>query len=79
MEMETEKKSNGNGALLGLVIIIIILVIGGIYIWQSKVITEKKPIQIETVTTQDAAVLDALELDLQNTDTSTGVDANTIN
>ena len=33
--MEPEKKSNG--ALVGSIIIILILVIGGIYIWQSKV------------------------------------------
>lgn len=33
--MEEEKKPNG--AFLGLVIIIIILIIGGIYVWQSKI------------------------------------------
>jgi hypothetical protein len=33
--MENDKKTNG--ATLGLVVIIIILVIGGIYIWHSKI------------------------------------------
>lgn len=32
-----EEKEKPNGAFLGLVIIIIILIIGGIYVWQSKV------------------------------------------
>ncbi len=81
--METEKKSNG--ALVGLVIIIIILVIGGIYMWQSKMN------QIEEIKTQnakivaenaalleDANALNALEQDLKNTDTDLGVDVNTI-
>ena len=67
--MEPEKKSNG--AFVGLVIIIIILVIGGIYIWQSS---QKE----KTVTNQDAAVLDSLQLDAETTDTDTGVDVNTI-
>ncbi len=30
--MEPEKKTNGNGALVGLVIIIIILVLGAVYL-----------------------------------------------
>ena len=81
--METEKKSNG--ALVGLVIIIIILIIGGIYIWQSKIE------QIEKIKDQNAAIiaenaalledanaLNALEQDLKNTDTNVGVDTNTI-
>ena len=36
--MEIEKKSNG--ALVGLVVIIIILIVGGIYIWQSREVPE---------------------------------------
>ncbi len=67
--MEPEKKSNG--AFVGLVVIIIILVVGGIYIWQSS---QKE----KTVTNQDAAVLDSLQLDAETTDTDTGVDVNTI-
>ena len=43
--MEPEKKSNG--ALVGSIVIIIIIVIGGIYIWQSKIKSalEEKKIQ----------------------------------
>ena len=67
--MEPEKKSNG--AFVGLVVIIIILIVGGIYIWQSS---QKE----KTVTNQDAAVLDSLQLDAETTDTDTGVDVNTI-
>ena len=67
--MEPEKKSNG--AFVGLVVIIIILVVGGIYIWQSS---QKE----KTVTNQDAAVMDSLQLDAETTDTDTGVDVNTI-
>lgn len=78
--MEPEKKSNG--AFVGLIVIIIILVIGGIYIWQSnKNVTElttESQIQSEPVTDQDSAALNALEQDLKTTDTSTGVDANTV-
>ena len=78
--MEPETKSNG--ALIGLVVIIIILVIGGIYIWQSnKDALEKKqsPAESEVVTDQDSADLDALELDAEAVDTTTGVDANAVN
>ena len=78
--MEPEKKSNG--ALVGLIIIIVILIIGGIYIWQSNknsaVKMQTSSIQTETVTSQDSAALDALEKDIQTTDTSTGVDVNTV-
>ena len=38
--MGTEKKSHG--ALIGSIIIIIILLVGGIYVWQSKVKTAKE-------------------------------------
>jgi len=40
MENETQKKSYGT--LVGIIIIIVILVIGGIYVWQSKVKEIKK-------------------------------------
>ena len=79
--MEPEKKSNG--AFLGLIVIIIILVVGGIYIWISnKKAAEKMKetqAQLETVTSQDSAALDALEQDLKTTDTNVGVDANAVN
>jgi flagellar basal body-associated protein FliL len=79
--MEPEKKSNG--AFIGLIVIIIILVIGGIYIWMSN---QKEAQQIqnpqaqaEAVTSQDSASLDALDKDLQTTDTNAGIDASTVN
>lgn len=49
--METEKKTDG--AFFGLVVIIIILIVGGIYIWKSKVK------QLEQLKLQNAAVLNA--------------------
>ena len=77
--MEPEKKSNG--ALIGSVIIIIILIIGGIYIWQSKVKSalEQKKVQSEAITPMDANALDALEQDFGTTDTNIDIDVNTIN
>ena len=78
--MEPEKKLNG--ALVGLIIIIIILVVGGIYIWQSnKKATEKiknLQTQSEAVIDQEATALDALEQDLETTDTNINVDASAI-
>ena len=79
--MGPEKKSHG--ALIGSIIIIIILVIGGLYVWQTKV-KEIKQKQLE-VQMQAAAInatnmneLKTLEQDLNSTDVSTGVDAETI-
>jgi hypothetical protein len=51
--MKSEKKSNG--ALVGSIIIIIILVIGGIYIWQSKVKEDLIKKQIQTENTAQPA------------------------
>jgi len=78
--MEPEKKSNG--AFVGLVIIIIILVVGGIYIWlsnQKAYILQNPQAQSGTVTDQDAAALDALESDLDGTNTNIDVGTDTIN
>lgn len=77
--MEPEKKMNG--ALIGLIVIIVILIIGGIYILVSN--QKTAPLQdsqtgSENITNQDAAALDALEAEVETTDTSTGVDANTV-
>ncbi len=77
--MEPEKKTNG--ALIGLIIIIIILIAGGIYMWQAnKSATEEMPVKMESenTATTDSSELNALEADLQTTDTNTGVDANTV-
>ncbi len=78
--MEPEEKKS-NGALIGSIIIIIILIVGGIYIWQSKVknTLEQKRIQFETVTPMDANELNALEQDINSTDTNVNIDLNTIN
>jgi predicted negative regulator of RcsB-dependent stress response len=78
--MEEEKKTNG--AFVGLLIIIIILIVGGIYIWQSKVKStlEAKKTQPELVVTpMDTNELNSLEQDINNTDTTVNVDPNTIN
>ena len=74
--MEPDKKSSGE--LVGLVIIIIILVIGGIYIWHlnRKAVMERQ--QMETVTSEDTTELNKLEMDIETTDTETGVDVNTV-
>jgi len=77
--MEPEKKSNG--ALIGSIVIIIILIIGGIYIWQSKIknASEQKKIQSENVIPADTTELNTLETDLNTLDTNIDVDINSIN
>jgi len=75
METETEKKSNG--ALIGSIIIVVILVIGGIYVWQSKVKTTLE--QKQQVTPADTEELNTLEQNLNSIDTNVDVDVNNIN
>ena len=73
--MEPEKKSHG--AIIGSIIIIIILIIGGLYIWQSKVktaIEEKQP--PATPTTIDPNELNAIDQDLNTVDTDVDADVN---
>ena len=79
--METEKKSHG--ALIGSLIIVLILVIGGIYIWQSKVknAIEEKNKQAEIVNNENAQTsneLNNLDQEINNTDTNAGVDVDKI-
>mgnify|MGYP001576677008 CR=1 FL=1 len=76
--MEPEKKSNG--ALVGSIIIILILVIGGIYIWQSKVknVLEEKKFQEENVIPEDTSELNTLEEEIGTTDVNLDVDINTL-
>ena len=76
--MEPEKKSNG--ALVGSIIIILILVIGGIYIWQSKVknVLEEKKFQEENVIPEDTSELNTLEEELGTTDIDINVDVNAL-
>lgn len=76
--MEPEKKSNG--ALVGSIIIIIILIIGGIYIWQSKVKSAlEEKTKLELVAPEDTNELDTLEQELKNIDADIDVDLNSIN
>ena len=75
--MEPEKKSNG--ALIGSIIIIIILIVGGIYIWQSKMqkALEEKNAQSEIAvpTDADAEELDILDNDINEADIDLGASA----
>jgi len=79
--MEPEKKSHG--ALIGSIIIIIILIIGGLYIWQSKVkttdINQLPPATPTPIDSTDATdELNTLEQDLNSVDTDVDVDLNSI-
>jgi len=79
--MEPEKKSPG--ALIGTIVIIVILVIGGIYVWQSKVKEiktqqQKVKMQADAINAANLNELKTLEQNINSTDTSTGVDASTI-
>jgi hypothetical protein len=79
--MGQEKKSYG--ALIGSIIIIVILIVGGIYIWQTKVKEmklEQKRVQMQAAAINAANMneLKTLEQDLNSTDVNTGVDAETI-
>lgn len=81
--METEKKSHG--ALIGSIIIIIILLIGGMYVWQSKMkndaIREQAAQQQATINTQNSQTandLNNLDQQINSADTNTGVDASKI-
>jgi flagellar basal body-associated protein FliL len=81
--MEKDKKSNG--AFVGLAVIIVILVVGGIYIWMSNQnsgavspVSQTSP-SSQALTNQDSAQLNSLEQDINSANTSTGVDASTVN
>ena len=79
--MDQDKKPNG--AFIGLIVIIIILVVGGIYVWQSKVkgALEEKHNAVNnsaSVNSSDSIDLDTLDKDLNSTDTNAGVDASTV-
>lgn len=77
--MEPEKKSNGG--LFGTIIIIIILVLGGLYMWQSKVNSTlpENEMESESVTTSNEdAELTAIEGELEGAETNVGVDVETL-
>ena len=66
---------------MGSIIIIIILIVGGIYIWQSKVknALEQKSIQPENLAPTDEEELNSLEQDLNTVNTNIDVNVDTIN
>ena len=79
--MESEKKSHG--ALIGSIIIIIILIIGGIYIWQTKVkeikLTQQKAqMEAEAINATNLNELNSLQEDLNTTDTDLGIDVENV-
>ena len=81
--METEKKSHG--ALIGSIIIIIILLIGGMYVWQSKMKSDavkKQMVQqqaaLDAQNSQTTNDLNSLDQQINSTDANTGVDVNSI-
>jgi len=79
--MESEKKSHG--ALIGSIIIIVILIIGGIYIWQTKIKEikieqQRQKMQADAINAANLNELKTLEQDLKNTDTNVGVDTEKI-
>lgn len=76
--MEPDKKST-SGALLGLIVIVIILVVGGIYVWQSKVKQmEQDKLQNSALTQEDTKALDALQQEAGAVNANVGVDANSV-
>jgi hypothetical protein len=76
--MEPEKKSHG--ALIGSIVIIVILIVGGIYIWQSRIkdLKMQKQLQAEAINAVTSDELNKLEQDINTTDTSVTVDTSTI-
>lgn len=67
--METEKKSHG--ALIGSIIIIVLLIIGGIYIWQTKVkkiqeYNKQVEEQLNNLNSENIDELNNLEQDLSS-------------
>lgn len=78
---QPEKKSYG--ALIGSIIIIVILLIGGIYVWQTKVREIKREqlrvkMQADAINAANMNEINTLQQDINSTDTNTGVDANAI-
>ena len=77
--MENEKK---HGALIGSIIIIVILIIGGIYVWQTKVKEiqdeNKKATELQnSQNQQNATELNNIDQELNNTNIN--LDANAAN
>lgn len=80
--MEPEKKSHG--ALIGSIIVIVILIIGGIYVWQSKVkqmkLEQKRiEMQIEASNAANLNEVNTLEQELDTTDLELNLDLEELN
>ncbi|OGI74309.1 hypothetical protein A3D42_02380 [Candidatus Nomurabacteria bacterium RIFCSPHIGHO2_02_FULL_41_18] len=78
--MEPEKKSRGVVWVL-IAIIVIILIVSGIYISQSGIKNieyEYTPTTETEIKSEELKEIDALEADLMEVDTETGVDINAI-
>ncbi len=75
--MEQEQKSNG--ALFGSIIIIVLIILGGVYIWQTKMkeVQQEKQKQTEIIQANNAE-LDKIEQDLKNADMATNIDTSKI-
>lgn len=69
--MEPEKKSHG--ALIGSIIVVLLLIIGVIYIWQTRVkemkeLNQQIEEQIKNLNAENMGELDTLETEINNTD-----------
>ena len=75
--MEQEQKSTG--ALFGSIIIIVLIILGGVYIWQTKMkeVQQEKQKQTEIIQANNAE-LDKIEQDLKNADMATNIDTSKI-
>lgn len=60
--MEPEQKTNGNGAVVGLIIIVVILIIGGIYLWKTGIKEQAAPVSSDSTENLEADV-NSIELD----------------
>ena len=79
--MEPEKKSHG--ALIGSIVIIVILIIGGIYVWQTKVKEiklkqQQAEMQAAAINAANLNELNTLEQDLNSIDNELEVNVETI-
>ena len=69
--MEPEKKSHG--ALIGSIIVVLLLILGVIYIWQTRVkemkeLNQQIEEQIKNLNAENMGELDTLETEINNTD-----------
>jgi cell division protein FtsL len=70
--MEKEKKSHG--ALIGSIIVVVLLIIGGIYVWQTKIketqlLNQKIQEEISKINEENINELDSLEVEISSIET----------